>query len=1243
MWMAVPGAHGRTGGAAAQPEFRRVRAALLAIAAIAGLLTVAALGLVAWDARRTAVAKATAEADNLAVALEQHAGQIFQSVGLVFRLVAAEYQDRMRAGGVDPLEMHRLLRELTQAAPQLRGLFILDADGIPLAESRSLPPRPFSGADRAYFRVHREGEVSGMFVDRPVRGRVTPDWRIIVSHRLEAPDGQFAGVIVAAIHPRDLADFYGTLDRGRGYCIALHGEAGFRLVTYPYDEDEINTPDMTMAEPPWRAARSGAGWFARRSGPAYVAFRALERAPLVVSVSFDEKRMLADWRRSLDGYVGAAVLVLVTIAVLTTMAHAQLRRREATSRALAASESRLHDLVDCLSDWVWEQDAELRYTYVTPGALERLGLDPAVLIGRRREETGLEADPRELREHLAATARRLPFRDFHHRRRLPDGRTVHLADSGKPLFDAAGRFAGYRGTGRDITAQVEARQNAARHERRLYDAVASFPEPFALWDAEDRLAICNDRFRELFPPNRRNDLIGRRFEEVLRLRVESGLVPEAAGREEEWIARRIAWHRYPGPPREARLADGRWMMLCERRTDDGGVAAFYLDITRLKNAEMRAEAAAEELRRNRDLLQAVLDHVPARISVKDRQRRYVLINKYGLEMWGLPAEQVIGRRLDEFVPPATDPAVHRERAGRAALRDAQVFETGQALMHCPDTSSDPTGAPMHLLTSKIPLRGKDGAVETLLSVSIDITPQKRAEERAEAVARELARSRDMLRLVIDNVPATISVKDSLRRYILVNKAQLAFWGVPIETALGKRFDEFMAPRLLPAESAAMDARIAEYDRLVLETGRAQPFYEEQFTEPDGSQSHYLTSKLPLPDVDGRPYAVLTISIDITERKRAELRTIEANQRLADYAQTSSDWLWQTDPQHVFVYMSDGVRILGVDPDKVIGKSRFHLATDQASDPQKWRAHLADLEARRPFRDLVYSVEFRGEKHFISVSGKPVFGADGAFLGYRGTGRLVTAQVRLQRALLEAKTAAEVASRAKSEFLANMSHELRTPLNAVIGFSEMLSSRLAGPLTPKQSEYLNDIRDSGRHLLQVINDVLDLAKIEAGRLELREEEVDVVSVVGECVRLVRERAANAGIELVNRVARPIRLRADEMAVKKILTNLLSNAVKFTQRGGRVTVEAATTPDGGCLIAVRDTGIGMAPEDIPKALEPFGQIDSALTRRHQGTGLGLPLAQSLVQRMGGELGVESEPGKGTTVTVRLPPDRVYRTAA
>jgi len=221
--------------------------------------------------------------------------------------------------------------------------------------------------------------------------------------------------------------------------------------------------------------------------------------------------------------------------------------------------------------------------------------------------------------------------------------------------------------------------------------------------------------------------------------------------------------------------------------------------------------------------------------------------------------------------------------------------------------------------------------------------------------------------------------------------------------------------------------------------------------------------------------------------------------------------------------------------------------------------------------------------------------------------------------------------------------LRTPLNAIIGFSEMLATRFAGPLTDKQAEYIDDVCNSGRHLLTVINDVLDLAKIEAGRLELHDEDVDVGRLVEECERLLRERAHNGGVTLSRQVAGPIGLRADELALKKILTNLLSNAVKFTPSGGRVTVEAGLSGENDCVIAVRDTGIGMAPEDIPRALEPFGQIDSTLTRRHDGTGLGLPLALSLTQRMGGTLRVVSQIGKGTTVIVRLPAERVLRSAA
>ncbi|MCC7045629.1 MAG: PAS domain-containing protein [Alphaproteobacteria bacterium] len=1241
--MPTLGAQGHTGAAMATRGFWRVRAALVSIAVIAGALAVGALGAVAWDARRSDLAEAVIGADNLAIALDQHATQNFQTLDLALRLVESDYEDRLRLGAPDLPSLHRSLRELIEIAPQISAIIILDANGLPIADSAAVAPRPYSAADRDYFRVHRDRTVTGTFIDRPVRGRLAPDWRIAVSRRLHGPDAAFAGVVFATLSTREIAAFWAELDKGRGYRITMYNNSGVKLVNYPFDVDDIGTTEAALDAMPWSAARSGEGWEETAGGRVYTAFRALAGAPLTVVVSFDADRMLARWRQSLLGYVAAGVIVILIVAALTAAALSQLRRREATANALAASEERLGDLVQSLSDWVWEQDADLRFTYFTPGRLEQFGLDPRAILGKRREECGLEIDPATLRAHLADLAARRPFRDLRHRRCLPDGRILHLVASGKPLFDAGGRFVGYRGVGRDVTAEIEAGLRAEHYERRLFDAVASFPEPFVLWDAEDRLVVCNERYRELFPPAMRDRLTGRGFEEALRWRVEAGSIVEAVGNEEAWIAKRVAMHRSPHGSHEVAQADGRWMMLSEQRTADGGIAAFYIDITRLKEAEQRAEATAEELKRNRDLLQAVLDNVPARISVKGRDRRYILVNRHGLTMWGLPAQQVLGHRMEEFTPTTIKPDEHFAHANSVAVRDQQVLDSGQPILDVAFSNAGPGGEMAHLITSKIPLRDASDQVDSILNVSIDITSQKRAEMRAAAAAQALERSLDMLRAVIDNVPASITVKDALRRYILVNKAQLDFWGVSMEAVLGRRLDEFATPRLMPHESAGLVARAGEYDRQVLDEGRPRPFYEECFATPEDSQAYFLTSKLPLRNEAGQPYAVLTISIDITDRKRAELKVLEANARMADYAATSSDWLWETNAQHHFTYMSEGVRILNVDPERVIGRSRFDLSLDQSSDAPKWRGHMADLVARRPFRDLVYAVEFDGQRQHISVSGKPIFAPSGAFQGYRGTGKLVTAEVRLQRALIEAKTAAEVASRAKSEFLANMSHELRTPLNAVIGFSEMLSTRLAGPLTQKQGEYLRDIRDSGRHLLDVINDVLDLAKIEAGRLDLREEDVDVKQVIAECLRLVRERAANGGIEVSNNALVPIHLRADEMAMKKILTNLLSNAVKFTPSGGRVVVEACVTGTGDCAITVRDTGIGMAPEDIPKALEPFGQVDSALTRSHQGTGLGLPLALSLVQRMGGDLTIESEKGRGTRVTVRLPCERVYRSAA
>ncbi len=244
-----------------------------------------------------------------------------------------------------------------------------------------------------------------------------------------------------------------------------------------------------------------------------------------------------------------------------------------------------------------------------------------------------------------------------------------------------------------------------------------------------------------------------------------------------------------------------------------------------------------------------------------------------------------------------------------------------------------------------------------------------------------------------------------------------------------------------------------------------------------------------------------------------------------------------------------------------------------------------------------------------------------------------------RELIAANEKAEFANRTKSEFLANMSHELRTPLNAIIGFSEIIQSEAFGPCEERYRGYALDINRSGQHLLDLINDILDLSKIESGTDEIHEEQIEIREVIESVVTMVRGRARKGGVKLeLEMPDHPPALRADSRKLKQILVNLLSNAIKFTDPGGKVTFRTWCQRGSGYVFQVADTGIGIALDDIPKALAPFQQVDGELNRKYEGTGLGLPLTKSLVELHGGSLDLQSRLGVGTTVTVRLPEERV-----
>jgi two-component system cell cycle sensor histidine kinase PleC len=403
--------------------------------------------------------------------------------------------------------------------------------------------------------------------------------------------------------------------------------------------------------------------------------------------------------------------------------------------------------------------------------------------------------------------------------------------------------------------------------------------------------------------------------------------------------------------------------------------------------------------------------------------------------------------------------------------------------------------------------------------------------------------------------------------------------------------------------------------------------------------------------------LIGIAVDITEQKHLVERTVAADMRLRDAIETIPEAFVLWDADNRLVLCNSNFQDLHHLPDEAITVGASYESVVAAGSQPIVRNKVASAGPTLPgARTFEAQLE---DGRWLHISERRT--KDG---GYVSVGTDITALKNHEEKLVDSekrlmatvsdlrasqerlgelaeqyaaeKTRAEEANQAKSKFLANMSHELRTPLNAIIGFSEIMESGMFGPLgAEKYQEYCSDIRDSGQYLLDVINDVLDMSKIEAGRIRLDFEDLELDTLLNESMRVVSAKAQEKQLELTAKIAPDLTLRADRRALKQIAINLLSNAVKFTPGGGRVTVRGRAT-DHCIVLGIADTGIGIAKDALAKLGRPFEQVESQLTKSHQGSGLGLAIAKSLVELHGGRMRIRSTLGKGTMVVVHLPLD-------
>lgn len=394
--------------------------------------------------------------------------------------------------------------------------------------------------------------------------------------------------------------------------------------------------------------------------------------------------------------------------------------------------------------------------------------------------------------------------------------------------------------------------------------------------------------------------------------------------------------------------------------------------------------------------------------------------------------------------------------------------------------------------------------------------------------------------------------------------------------------------------------------------------------------------------DKKELRIVGTITDVEERRRAERALAEAEKKYRAIVENAAGGIYQVTPEGIFLSANPAAaRILGYESAESMLRDVKNVTTQLYNDIKARDKFLTEVaRVGGPVAIEAQMIRSDGLVIWVNENLRAVKDEENVLLYYEGSIEDITQRKEAEIAMTRAKMESDIANRSKSEFLANMSHELRTPLNAIIGFSEIIKNESFGPLGKKEYwDYANDIYDSGKRLLNVINEILDVSRIQAGERQLNEGVVSVQRIIRACVDLMHSKAQSGLITINNQLEETdMQLLGEAQAIKQMLLNLLSNAVKFTPEGGMVTISGEIDDAGQCRLSITDTGTGLTEEEIRKALSPFGQIDGEHSRKKSGTGLGLTLVDALVSLHGGALELISQKGIGTTATLIFPPRRV-----